>query len=132
MLAQTTQGAARPLAGLRILVVEDEYFIADDVQHVLEQAGASVLGPVATLAAAHKALDAGAFDCAVIDLNLNGDSAAEIGDRLLAEGHSFAIATGYGSPAVPDRLQGAPRIEKPFDPAAIIQLVQRLDCANAR
>lgn len=38
-----------PLAAKRILVVEDEYFIARDLERALRAADAIVVGPVATL-----------------------------------------------------------------------------------
>jgi superfamily II helicase len=37
------------LAGRRVLIVEDEYFLADDFRQILADYGAEVLGPVATL-----------------------------------------------------------------------------------
>ena len=131
MLSETTEVAGQPLVGVRILVIEDEYFIADDVKRVLESAGATVVGPAATMAKANEAIDRDMFDCAILDLNLHGEDAVPLGDRLIAAGHSFAIATGYGGPSIPDRLQGVPRIEKPFDPPAILDLVQQLSCAKS-
>jgi DNA-binding NtrC family response regulator len=119
-----------PLSGVRILLVEDEYYIADDLQRTLTAAGAEIVGPFPTLARASDAVDAEAFDCAVIDLNLQGESAVSIADRLTGLGKSFAIATGYGSSALPERLRQVPRIEKPFDPRALLQLVSELDCAR--
>ena len=126
----SSQDSKLPLAGTRVLLIEDEYFIADDVGRVLKSAGARVVGPVGTLQAAHKAVDEGMFDCAVLDLNLHDESAAPIADRLIAGQHDFAIATGYGSPAVPDRLRNVPRIEKPFDPSALVQMIAQLGCAR--
>jgi len=120
------------LAGTRVLLIEDEYYIADDVRRILAAAGAEIVGPVATVAAANSAIDEGAFDCVVLDLNLQGESAVPVGDRLIAENRVFAIATGYGSPAVPDRLKVAPRIEKPYDPEVLLKLVERLDCERPR
>ena len=119
------------LSGKRVLLVEDEYYIADELRRTLEAAGAEVVGPISTLAAADAALDEGAFDCAVIDLNLHGQSALPIADRLLDEGKSFAIATGYGSTGVPDRFNDVPRLEKPFDPPALLRLVGRLSCSRS-
>ena len=58
------------LAGKRVLVVEDEYYIADDMRRMLSAAGATVVGPCASLSKAEAAVDEGDFDCAVIDLNL--------------------------------------------------------------
>ena len=119
------------LNGARVLLVEDEYYIADDLRRTLKGAGAEVVGPFSTLAKANGAIDKGGFDCAVIDLNLHGESAVPIADRLIAEGKSFAIATGYGSTAVPDRLKNVPRIEKPFDPPALLDVVGQLSCAKS-
>jgi hypothetical protein len=72
----------------------------------------------------------GRFDCAVVDLNLHGESALPIAEQLVAEGRSFAIATGYESPAVPAHLKAVPRIEKPFDPSALLDMVAQLSCAR--
>jgi DNA-binding response OmpR family regulator len=123
-------GQALQLSGKRILLVEDEYYIADDLRRTLNAVGAEVVGPYATLDTAGEAIDRDEFDCAVIDLNLHGESAVPIADRLVASGKSFAIATGYGSKAVPDRFKQVPRIEKPFDPAALLNLVGQLSCAQ--
>ncbi|HEX2526357.1 MAG TPA: hypothetical protein VHL31_08640 [Geminicoccus sp.] len=42
----------------RILVVEDEYILADDLQHELEKLGVLVIGPVPTVTMALRLLDA--------------------------------------------------------------------------
>jgi DNA-binding NtrC family response regulator len=125
-------GQTLRLNGARVLVVEDEYFIADDLRRTLDAAGALVVGPFSTLAKAKEAIAAGMFDCAVIDLNLHGESAVSLADQLLAAGASFAIATGYGSGAVPERLSTVPRIEKPFDPQAVVAALGALGCAQVR
>lgn len=126
--SQSSQGLR--LDGKRVLVIEDEYYIADDLRRILEAVGAEIVGPLSTLEKAHQALDEDRFDCAVIDLNLHGESALPIADRLNEAGRSFAIATGYGSGSVPDRLKDVPRVEKPFDAPALLQLVGQLSCAR--
>lgn len=61
----------RTLVGLRILVVEDEYLLAEDMRETLEAEGAEVVGPVARLSAGLALLDVGpAIDGAVLDINL--------------------------------------------------------------
>jgi CheY-like chemotaxis protein len=62
------------LAGRRILVVEDEYFLADDIHHALAQLGAEVVGPVPTLRGALEVLaDESRIDAAVLDINLRNE-----------------------------------------------------------
>jgi DNA-binding NtrC family response regulator len=99
---------------------------------MLDAAGAEIIGPCANFEQAESAVEENGFDCAILDLNLHGRSAAPIADRLIERGKSFAIATGYGSGAVPERLQGAPRIEKPFNPPALVQLIAQVSCAAMR
>lgn len=119
------------LGGARVLLVEDEYYIADDVRRVLEEAGAKIVGPISTLASALNAVEGDNFDCAIIDLNLHEASAVPVVDRLVERGKPFAIATGYGGLALPDRLKDAPRIEKPFDPPALLAFITQMGCAKA-
>lgn len=66
--------ASQTLQGCRILIVEDEFLLADDLAHVLDDAGATVLGPVPSVRDALE-LIAGekAIDFAVLDVNLHGD-----------------------------------------------------------
>jgi DNA-binding NtrC family response regulator len=127
---RTAKDQALPLAGKRVLLVEDEYYIADDLRRTLHGAGAAVVGPFSTVAKARAALDEGGFDCAVIDLNLHGEDGAQIADCLTEEGKSFAIATGYGLGSIPERFSEVPRIEKPFDPPALLDVVRQLSCAQ--
>src|SRR5215469_16414565 len=59
------------LAGRRILIVEDEFFLADDLRQILDEQHAETLGPASTIAKALTLIDAGGrIDCAVLDLNL--------------------------------------------------------------
>ena len=125
MPAGEQQEQNRPLNGTRVLLIEDEYFIADEVRGILADAGAEVAA-VATVAKANAALDGVTFDCVVLDLNLNGESAIPVADRMAAEGRTFLIATGYGSPAIPERLRQVPRLEKPYDPVTLLKLVEQI------
>jgi DNA-binding response OmpR family regulator len=103
------------LKGSRILIVEDEYLLADDLSHALSDAGAEVLGPIASVEDA-TAFIAGepSIDAAVLDVNLRGDMVFPVADALHARGVPFAFATGYDQWALPERFAGAPRVEKPF------------------
>ena len=114
------------LSALRILIVEDEYYVADDLARALQGLGATVLGPVATLEEAERMVAEGSFDCAVLDMNLRGEMAFPIADRLEAEGIPFVVASGYNSASLPERFSAVPRVEKPYDSAQVAALLPRL------
>lgn len=100
----------------RVLVVEDDYLLADDLRRELGRLGIAVLGPVPTVAEALDLL-AGpeAPDAALLDLNLGGELVFAVADALAARGVPFAFLTGYDRWAWADRYADAPRFEKPVD-----------------
>lgn len=122
----TAETSSNFLVGLRILIVEDEFYLADDLASALKQQRAEVLGPFGTLDQAREAVSAGGFDCAIVDMNLRGDMAFPIADQLREAGIPFLIATGYNSAALPSRFADVPVVEKPSDSGKIIEVLPTL------
>jgi DNA-binding LytR/AlgR family response regulator len=107
--------AESDLTDLRILVVEDEYLIADDLRDTLIDAKAVVLGPVATVDAAQAIVASEAvIDAALLDINLGGILIFGVADALVERRVPFAFATGYDRWSIPDRFSDVPRLEKPL------------------
>jgi CheY-like chemotaxis protein len=104
------------LTGLRILVVEDEALVAMLVEDTLLDAGASVVGPVASVAEALALLETEVPDVAVLDLNLAGETSTPVADVLAARGIRFIVATGYGADGLPPGHADVPVLAKPYDP----------------
>jgi CheY-like chemotaxis protein len=123
---------SKRLIGTRILVVEDEYYLAADLSRALEDEGAVVIGPVGNLPEAQESVAAGGFDCAVVDLNLRGSVAHRIAEELGDRGVPFLIATGYDRASLPESLQHVPRVEKPFAPAEVVDRIANLRAEGAR
>jgi len=117
-------------AGCRVLVVEDEYFIADDIARALSTLGAEVVGPVPTradaLACFNDSSGVGRIDAAVLDINLRGETCFPVADALATRGVPFVFATGYDQAMVPGAYGHVPRWEKPFDPEVLVRTLPGL------
>lgn len=103
------------LPGQKILIVEDEWMIAEHLSMLLDDLECLVVGPVATVAEALGKIEGEQIDCALLDANLNGTSSAPIVEALVASSIPFVIVTGYGALELPtDAMNAAPRLTKPF------------------
>ncbi|HEY8613032.1 MAG TPA: response regulator [Roseomonas sp.] len=115
---------ASRLKGRRILVVEDEYMIADDLRRALEEESGEVIGPVPKVADALKLLAAEeAPDGAVLDVNLGGEMVFALADLLRERGVPFVFLTGYDHGVLPHAYRDVPHFEKP---ASVISLIRAL------
>jgi CheY-like chemotaxis protein len=119
----TSSAASGPLAHRRVLVVEDEYFIADDMARALSSLGGEVVGPVPTLDKALALVAAERVDAAVLDINLKGQTVFPVADALRERGVPFVFATGYDQSAVPVEYEDVPRWEKPFNPQDLAKML---------
>ncbi len=99
-----------------MLIVEDEYFLADDMAQVLQKFGAQVVGPVPTPDKALALLADEPVDAAILDINLKGQLVFPVADALRELSVPFVFATGYDETAVPEAYRDVPRWEKPFKP----------------
>ncbi len=91
------------MAGKRILVINDDWFIAKGLVRDLQRASAAVIGPVPTVANALALIAAETPDAAVVDVNLRGEMAYSVAEALTARNVSFALATGYSANVLPTR-----------------------------
>lgn len=120
------------LKGRRILVVEDEPLIGMDIVASLEDAGAEVEGPVATIEEACEVVRAGRFDAALVDANLHGRPVDDVAAALAEKGVPFAFATGYDKDGLPEGFRDRPILGKPADPDKVVEMVGRLIAAATR
>lgn len=114
------------LRGRKVLIIEDEYLLADDVAASLRDRGAEVVGPVGTLDAAQAAVREACFDCAVLDMNLRGASSEALAAMLRERSVPTLILTGYSRDALTPELQTSEYLEKPASMDAVVAAVARL------
>jgi DNA-binding response OmpR family regulator len=123
---------AASLAGICVLVVEDEYFVAVDCADVLRSHGARVLGPVPDAARARELLATDTAHCALLDVNLKGQLAFELAAELIGLGIPTIFTTGYDASVLPPALRDAPRLQKPVEVHALVNMVRREASAPRR
>lgn len=114
------------LDGVTVLVVEDEYYLADDLCRALRSAGADVAGPAATPSDARAAIEERPIDCAILDVNLRGETSAGIAERLRELGIPFVFSTGYSGGTLPDLPANSVVLQKPFDAAEAMATLAEL------
>jgi CheY-like chemotaxis protein len=105
-----------PLSGRRVLVIEDEYFLADDIARALRELGARVLGPIGELEEAMSLIDSDvSIDGAVVDINLRSDMVFPLARTLRARKVPFVFTTGYDRKSVEAEFGDVRLWEKPLD-----------------
>lgn len=119
-----------PVAGRRILVVEDEGLVAMLIEDTLADLGCVVVGPTGRLDTALQLADDETLDAAILDVTVRGGKIYPVAERLLARGIPFVLASGYGDWALPETLRDQPRLTKPFTTAELERQVRML-CAEA-
>ena len=110
-------------APARILVVEDEYLIRMLLEDMLADLGHTVAAAVGTIAEAKDLAASGDFDCAVLDVNLDGEQIFPVADILIERGMPFVFVTGYGENSLPEPYRGRPALQKPFQAERLEQML---------
>lgn len=110
-----------------VLIVEDDPFIALDLQDAMEDAGYSVLGPVATVKHGLSTIDTHTPDVAILDYNLGTETSAKIAQRLTEIGVPYVFASGQIERVIHDDVPAsAGLIQKPFLMEQVVKTVDKI------
>lgn len=116
----------RPLEEKRILVLEDDFYLASDENTLLEGAGAQVVGPFGSAFSERDLAEAGPIDAAVVDINLGRGPDFGYAGLIAGLGVPFLFVTGYDAAVVPAELSHVPRLEKPIRERELVAAVAAL------
>lgn len=114
------------LAGKKILVIEDEYLIAIEIESTLREAGALAVELVSNVEDALGRIASSAWDAVITDNNLQGRSCEEIVAALHANRIPFVVVTGYDPRWLHRSLGDAPVLVKPFASPTLVACVRGL------
>lgn len=113
------------MAGIRVLIVEDDPFIAMDIESaVADQLGdRAELIVVESIAEAKKATSA-SLSCALLDIDVADGKTFDIAASLLKRGTPFAFVSGSSPGEVPALLRKARFLRKPFSAKEVVAFIQ--------
>ncbi|MCZ0964363.1 response regulator [Paracoccus benzoatiresistens] len=126
--SESSDGDSRPV----VLVVEDEFMVALDIQAMLKGNGYRALGPASSVDAALRLLAHEQPDLAVLDVNLHGQPVVPVAKRLRSLQIPFVIASAYGSFDFEDSevLAEVENVEKPFTERQLLAAMRRLEATG--
>jgi CheY-like chemotaxis protein len=109
-----------PLSGRRVLVIEDEYFLADDIARALAALGARIVGPYGDLDEAIDVVGRDiAIDAAIMDINLRNDMVFPLARVLRSRKVPLVFTTGYDRSSIEPEFQDVRLWGKPLDIKAV-------------
>ena len=110
---------------MRVLIIEDDPFIAIDLQAIVESEGHEVVGLFESLAEAQEHLEDG-FDYALLDIDVVGGKTFGIAAELLKRRIPFAFVSASRPTDVPHALRHASFIPKPFEETAVLKTIAQV------
>ena len=119
-------------ASRRILIVEDEPFVALSLVDALSELGFDVAGCVADVAAAIAFIGREHIDGALLDVNLGSQRIDPVADLLAARACPFIFTTGLGRADVPAGHADRAFLQKPFATADLASMLDRVFGAAGR
>jgi DNA-binding LytR/AlgR family response regulator len=117
------------LTGQTVLVLEDDFYLAEDASGALRGAGAEVIGPCPSTAAAIKAIQARSPTAAIVDINLGTGPSFEMARVLRKAGTPFVFLTGYDQAVIPAEFEDVARLQKPVQLRHVVRAVAALRAA---
>lgn len=108
---------------MRILIVEDEFIIADEIASIIEGLGHSIVGPAGTLEEAGSMVADERIDFAILDANLRGHSSAELAQSLAEHAVPFCVCTGYRIDDIRATFGDIPVVQKPVRERALAAII---------
>jgi two-component system, response regulator PdtaR len=123
-----TGGADKPsradLKGVRVLVVEDHWHVANALKSFLEVEGMKVSGPAATTADAQRLAAEQKPDLAVVDIHLRLETAYVLIHQLDDQGVRVVVLSGYSVlPALTTKVVAV--LQKPFNGPELLGALRR-------
>jgi DNA-binding response OmpR family regulator len=126
-MGKVLQGDDVPaLTGARVLVVENEYFISVELEAILTEAGAQIVGPCQSVREALPLVDQN-LSAAVLDIHLVSETVAPVAAQLIEYGVPFIYYTGQlETDEILTQWPSRKVVQKPASAATLVDAVAAL------
>jgi CheY-like chemotaxis protein len=115
------------LAGLRVLIVEDEFLLAMELESLVAGGGCTAVGPASSVGQALALIEGEQPDVALLDVNLKGERATPVAAALQERGVPYVLITGYSDAQLSEpELRCAPRLDKPVNDRSLTRVVKNV------
>ncbi|MGN7295110.1 response regulator [Rhizobium sp. SAFR-030] len=111
---------------VNILIVEDEWLIAEDYAATLRDAGHEIVGPCATARAAISSIAENPVDAAFLDMDLFGEKSFPVAEELKGRNIPFVFLSGHSTRELPSGMREHQVLSKPVERAALLAAVTRM------
>jgi CheY-like chemotaxis protein len=102
------------------------------VRDWLDELGCETVGPAHTVPAALALIEGALLDGAILDMTIGREDSSAVADALRTGGIPFAFATGRSGDGLAARYPDVPTLAKPYDFAALREVVTGLLSAPVR
>ena len=109
------------LVSRRVLIAEDNLFIAVNLTRLLRTKGVEIVGPVGTVQEALELVRRKRIDAAVLDINLRGEMVYPVADAARATGARVVFMTGYDESLVKQGYADISCLQKPVSVERLIE-----------
>ena len=99
----------------QVLIVEDDFLVALELEALLTQLGYQVIGPAPRMNEAIELAKDAEIDFAVLDINVAGIKSFPVADILRGRNIPFVFASGYGSDGLEDGYRQETILRKPYE-----------------
>lgn len=113
------------LEKLAVLIVENEFLLAVNLETTMREAGASVVETAASLADARVLVEQREFDAAILDIRLMDGNSLPLAQELTERGVPVVIHSGHAKPSDCSMVPEAVFLPKPSTPTEIVRSVLR-------
>jgi DNA-binding NarL/FixJ family response regulator len=114
------------LSGKSVLIVEDNFLLAEDLRSSVAKAGARIVGPIGDASQALAAAQEKEIDVALLEVGLRGQSSVAVAQALAYRLIPTIIVTGYVRDALPPELENALYLAKPVKTDAVLNVMSAL------